>query len=158
MEILRKLAGPPSCPAPRFQVSALHPSLSQILRGLCHGRFHFAFYPILHLYVFFLFYLSLCLVLLIPTDPTNTLLVTGIFFHLFVGVFISFCIFSSRLGIPTDCGGRVVSTFAILTPVPPPTTSANSPDSRPNLSHLSHFLSQILLAPSGALIAIPTYY
>ena len=76
VEILRKLAGPPSCPAPRFQVSALHPSLSQILRGLCHGRFHFAFYPILHLYVFFLFYLSLCLVLLIPTDPTNTLLVT----------------------------------------------------------------------------------
>ena len=32
VEILRKLAGPPSCPAPRFQVSALHPSLSQILR------------------------------------------------------------------------------------------------------------------------------
>ena len=27
VEILRKLAGPPSCPAPRFQVSALHPSL-----------------------------------------------------------------------------------------------------------------------------------
>ena len=105
------------------------------------GCFHFAFYPIFLLHVFF--YLSLCLVLLIPTDPTNTLLVTGIFFHLFVGVFISFCIFSSRLGIPTDCG--VVSTFAILTPVPPPTTSANSPDSRPNLSHLSHFLSQILL-------------
>ena len=106
------------------------------------GCFHFAFYPIFLLHVFF--YLSLCLVLLIPTDPTNTLLVTGIFFHLFVGVFISFCIFSSRLGIPTDCGGGVVSTFAILTPVPPPTTSANSPDSRPNLSHLSHFLSQIL--------------
>ena len=43
-----------------------------------------------------------------------------------------------------QCGSGVVSTFAILTPVPPPTTSANSPDSRPNLSHLSHFLSQIL--------------
>ena len=69
---------------------------------------------------------------------------TGIFFHLFVGVFIAFCIFSSTLGIPTDCSSGVVSTFAILTPVPPPTTSANSPDSRPNLSHLSHFLSQIL--------------
>ena len=58
---------------------------------------------------------------------------------------------SSRLGIPTDCSSGVVSTFAILTPVPPPTTSANSPDSRPNLSHLSHFLSQILFVSLSAL-------
>ena len=58
-------------------------------------------------------------------------------FHLILHIFLE-----TRHPLPTDCG--VVSTFAILTPVPPPTTSANSPDSRPNLSHLSHFLSQIL--------------
>ena len=53
-----------------------------------------------------------------------------------VGVFISFCIFSSG-----QQQRRQMCTFAILTR-PPPTASlsANIADSRPNLSHLSHFL------------------
>ena len=105
VEILRKLAGPPSCPAPRFQVSALHPSLSQILRRPCRGLFHFAFYPLSLLNFSSFLNLNPC-----PQDCTNTLPVNGIFFHLFVGLFISFCIFSSRLGL--WCGVHICNSNA----------------------------------------------